>query len=225
MVYRCDASALPRLPFWFPITVPLGVISGDGTYLVNPEKSQLGGKVGRSPKGMRSTLLRLERWWLVMMGDDGWSWWLMTFLNDDGWWWLMLRMSSSTISDFFGMTLPHKVGCLCVLVLMIENGQIWGEGLLVRWLPISWWFAINHNRQQLVKNDQCSMLVFNQPGSTWFLLARFEVTKAHQLWTYVGWFPLLQGHFRQLFGWKASLPGTDIICQFLIGPRIQENCL
>lgn len=42
-VYRCDASALPRLPFWFPITVPLGVITADGTYLVNPEKSQLGG--------------------------------------------------------------------------------------------------------------------------------------------------------------------------------------
>lgn len=28
-----------ELPFWFPITVPLGVIMADGTYLVNPDKS------------------------------------------------------------------------------------------------------------------------------------------------------------------------------------------
>lgn len=80
---------------------------------------------------------------------------------------------------FFGMTLPYKVVCLRVLVLMIENGPRCGEGLLVRWLTIPWWFAINHNRQQLVTNDQYSMLGFDQPGSTWFI-ARFEVTKAHR---------------------------------------------
>ena len=39
MVELHPAQAL-RLPFWFPITVPLGVIMADGTYLVNPDKSQ-----------------------------------------------------------------------------------------------------------------------------------------------------------------------------------------
>ncbi|CAK9022128.1 Probable ion channel POLLUX (AtPOLLUX) (Probable ion channel DMI1), partial [Durusdinium trenchii] len=32
-------KSFEELPFWFPITVPLGVINGDGNYQVNPEKS------------------------------------------------------------------------------------------------------------------------------------------------------------------------------------------
>ena len=54
-----------RLPFWFPITVPLGVITADGTYLVNPDKSQLERK-----EFLSSADVMLGRHWLCFNGTS-----------------------------------------------------------------------------------------------------------------------------------------------------------